>query len=178
MTKPSEITSNSLRIFEIIKPRPDILLIGTGRHGVQIDQRFIDKFKNLGIILEYDSSFEICCLFNTLNEENRNVAAACLPINVEELGIMNDILTLPSSTIQFPDDISASIVGKHKWQIRQLEKAEEQLLLEDMKGASYVGDSDDELENNLLEERDNNDSNRKLEGKRVTDLSDANKEIK
>eukprot|EP00801_Mesodinium_rubrum_P005772 Mrub_05776.p1 GENE.Mrub_05776~~Mrub_05776.p1 ORF type:complete len:318 (-),score=90.45 Mrub_05776:100-1053(-) len=153
VSKPSEITSNSLRIFEVIKPRPDILLIGTGRHGVQIDQRFIDKFKNLGIILEYDASFEICCLFNTLNEEKRNVAMACLPINVEELGVMNDILTLPSShTVQFPDDLSPSLVGQHKWQIRQLEKAEEKLLLEDMKGASYVGDSDDEsLEQNLLE---------------------------
>lgn len=61
-------------------------------------------------------------------------------------------MTLPgANTIQFPDDISASIVGKHKWQIRVMEKAEEKLLLEDMTGASQVGDSDDEGEESLLE---------------------------
>jgi len=119
--KPSDITRNSLRIFEVIKPRPDILLIGTGKHGIPLDQSFIEKFQNLGITLEYDDSFEICCLFNSLNEEKRNVAAAVLPTNVEERGLMEEDMLLPGAfTVQFPTDVRDTVVGKHKWRVTKL----------------------------------------------------------
>ncbi|XP_057980426.1 uncharacterized protein LOC131166135 [Malania oleifera] len=78
-TKFSEITSESLSIFQVVRPIPEILILGCGRHIEQVDpelQRFI---RSTGMKLEAIDSRNAASTYNILNEEGRIVAAALVP---------------------------------------------------------------------------------------------------
>ncbi|KAH7576130.1 hypothetical protein ACOSP7_003754 [Xanthoceras sorbifolium] len=80
--KFSEITPNSLSIFQLVRPIPEILVLGCGRYIEPVDpevQRFI---RSIGIKLEAVDSRNAASTYNILNEEGRIVAAALLPYGV------------------------------------------------------------------------------------------------
>uniref|UniRef100_A0A5B7BW90 NADH dehydrogenase [ubiquinone] 1 alpha subcomplex assembly factor 3 n=1 Tax=Davidia involucrata TaxID=16924 RepID=A0A5B7BW90_DAVIN len=77
-----EITPESLSIFQTVRPIPEILILGCGRHVEQVDpelQRFI---RSTGMKLETLDSRNAASTYNILNEEGRMVAAALLPYGV------------------------------------------------------------------------------------------------
>ncbi|MCO5613149.1 hypothetical protein L7F22_067425 [Adiantum nelumboides] len=74
-----EITPESLSIFELLRPAPDLLLIGCGRSVQFVDKELKDFLKSNGIKVEAIDSRNAASTFNFLNDEGRLVAAAILP---------------------------------------------------------------------------------------------------
>ncbi|KAL6289670.1 hypothetical protein ACE6H2_007180 [Prunus campanulata] len=80
--KFSEITYDSLSIFQTVRPVPEILILGCGRYIEPVSpelQRFI---RSTGMKLEAIDSKNAVSTYNILNEEGRIVAAALLPYGI------------------------------------------------------------------------------------------------
>ena len=73
-----DITIDSLRIFEHITPRLEVLFIGCGRTMQQIPIEIHEYFKQKGIILDVGSSRDSASTFNVMSLEGRSCAAALL----------------------------------------------------------------------------------------------------
>jgi len=68
-----------LEVFEVVVPRPEILLLGTGER-ISMPPPFIRTYLNtLGIQLDIMDTRNACSTYNLLAEEGRRVAAALLP---------------------------------------------------------------------------------------------------
>ena len=80
--KLSEITADSLSLFQIIRPIPEILIIGCGRSIQPIDPELRRFVRSTGMKLEAIDSRNAASTYNILNEEGRIVAAALLPYGV------------------------------------------------------------------------------------------------
>ncbi|CAL4915682.1 unnamed protein product [Urochloa decumbens] len=78
----SEITAESLSIFKVVHPIPEILILGCGRN-IQLVSPELRKFiRSTGMKLEAVDSRNAASTYNILNEEGRPVAAAVLPYGV------------------------------------------------------------------------------------------------
>lgn len=80
--KLSEITADSLSIFQTVRPIPEVLIIGCGRHIQQVDPELRRFIRSTGMKLEAVDSRNAASTYNILNEEGRIVAAALLPFGV------------------------------------------------------------------------------------------------
>ncbi|XP_073155814.1 uncharacterized protein [Henckelia pumila] len=80
--KFSDITAESLSIFQTVQPTPDILILGCGRHIQPIDPKLRSFIRSTGMKLEAVDSRNAASTYNILNEEGRIVAAALLPYGV------------------------------------------------------------------------------------------------
>ncbi|KAJ0051979.1 hypothetical protein Pint_00017 [Pistacia integerrima] len=80
--KFSEITPNSLSIFQLLRPIPEILVLGCGRHIEPVDSELRRFILSTGMKLEAVDSRNASSTYNILNEEGRIVAAALLPYGV------------------------------------------------------------------------------------------------
>lgn len=78
-TSFAEITPDSLSLFQLLRPAPDILLLGCGKNIERVGNDVRDFLRSNGIKLEAIDSFHASSTFNFLNEEGRLVAAALLP---------------------------------------------------------------------------------------------------
>lgn len=79
MNEWKQVTIESLSIFEMIHPTPDIVLLGCGTVFEFIPDEIREYFRKRRIGIESMSSFHAISTFNVLNMEDRNVAAAVLP---------------------------------------------------------------------------------------------------
>ena len=82
---PWDVTIGSLSLFWLLEPKPDVLVIGVGDKGNTIDEEvriFMHKKK---ISLEILDSGAACHVFNYMNADNRNVAAALIPMQTMAL---------------------------------------------------------------------------------------------
>ncbi|CDR37242.1 hypothetical protein NBRC10512_006911 [Rhodotorula toruloides] len=70
-----------LRLFEVLNPRPEILLIGTGSSTLLAPQRVKRYLNGLGIQVDVLDSRNACSTYNLLQEEGRRVAAAIYPVS-------------------------------------------------------------------------------------------------
>ncbi|KAI5075214.1 hypothetical protein GOP47_0009290 [Adiantum capillus-veneris] len=78
-----EITPESLSIFQLLRPAPDLLLVGCGR-SVQFFGKEVEDFLDSNKIkLEAIDSRNAASTFNFLNDEGRSVAAAIIPCSSE-----------------------------------------------------------------------------------------------
>jgi len=68
------------QIFDIVTPRPEILLLGTGRKLIQLPPFIQAYLGTLGIQLDVMDTRNACSTYNLLAEEGRRVAAALLPL--------------------------------------------------------------------------------------------------
>ncbi|KAM7471980.1 hypothetical protein LguiA_010163 [Lonicera macranthoides] len=82
--KFSEITTDSLSIFQTVRPIPEILILGCGRYIQQVDPDLRRFIRSSGMKLEAVDSKNAASTYNILNEEGRIVAAALLPYGVVE----------------------------------------------------------------------------------------------
>ncbi|XAR63317.1 hypothetical protein NMG60_11023214 [Bertholletia excelsa] len=78
----TEINADSLSMFRIVRPIPEILLLGCGRHIHQVDPEVKRFILSTGMKLEALDSRNAASTYNILNEEGRIVAAALLPYGV------------------------------------------------------------------------------------------------
>lgn len=81
--KFSEVTPESLSIFQTVSPVPEILIIGCGRHIQQVNPEVRQFIRSTGMKLEAVDSRNAASTYNILNEEGRIVAAVLLPYGVE-----------------------------------------------------------------------------------------------
>ncbi|KAL4178487.1 hypothetical protein AMTRI_Chr13g82540 [Amborella trichopoda] len=82
--KLSEITADSLSVLQLLRPAPEIFVLGCGRFTVPIDPELMRFIRSNGMKLEAIDSRNAASTFNILNEEGRMVAAALLPYRVQE----------------------------------------------------------------------------------------------
>lgn len=80
--KFSDVTADSLSIFQIMRPIPEILVLGCGRYIEQVDPELRRFIRSTGMKLEALDSRNAASTYNILNEEGRIVAAALLPYGV------------------------------------------------------------------------------------------------
>ncbi|XP_031745505.1 NADH dehydrogenase [ubiquinone] 1 alpha subcomplex assembly factor 3-like [Cucumis sativus] len=80
--KFSEITSDSLSIFQIVRPIPEILILGCGRYTKPVNPELRQFIRSTGMKLEAVDTRNATSTYNILNEEGRIVAAALLPYGV------------------------------------------------------------------------------------------------
>ncbi|XP_077235258.1 NADH dehydrogenase ubiquinone 1 alpha subcomplex assembly factor-like protein (DUF498/DUF598) [Tasmannia lanceolata] len=78
----SEINIDSLSMFQLLRPVPEILIIGCGKHVEQVNPELRRFIRSTGMKLEAVDSRNAASTFNILNEEGRMVAAALLPYGV------------------------------------------------------------------------------------------------
>lgn len=78
----SEITTDSLSMLKILRPVPEILILGCGRHIQPVNLELRRFIRSTGMKLEAIDSRNAASTFNILNEEGRMVAAALLPYGV------------------------------------------------------------------------------------------------
>ncbi|KAG0498819.1 hypothetical protein HPP92_003510 [Vanilla planifolia] len=78
----SEINAESLSIFKVLRPVPEILVLGCGRHIDFVNEELQQFLRSIGIKLEAIDSRNAASTYNILNEEGRMVAAALLPYGV------------------------------------------------------------------------------------------------
>jgi NADH dehydrogenase [ubiquinone] 1 alpha subcomplex assembly factor 3 len=80
-----DITIEKLRVFSLLFPTLDLLLIGCGETVPPNFSPSIRKyFRDQGIMLEITTTAHAASTFNILNGEGRNVAAALLTIKPPE----------------------------------------------------------------------------------------------
>ncbi|KAI5453293.1 hypothetical protein NCC49_006316 [Naganishia albida] len=68
------------KVFEMVVPRPEILIFGTGKSALPPPPDIREYISRLGISLEVMDSRNACSTFNLLAEEGRTVAAALMPL--------------------------------------------------------------------------------------------------
>ncbi|KAF8958511.1 NADH dehydrogenase 1 alpha subcomplex assembly factor 3 [Flammula alnicola] len=68
------------QLLEVVAPRPEILLLGTGATLVQPPLFLREYLSTLGIQLDVMDTRNACSTYNLLAEEGRRVAAALLPL--------------------------------------------------------------------------------------------------
>ncbi|KAG9452239.1 hypothetical protein H6P81_005143 [Aristolochia fimbriata] len=82
-TKFSEVTPDSLSIFKLVRPIPEIMILGCGKQIELVSPQLRQFIRSTGMKLEVLDSRNAASTFNILNEEGRMVAAAVLPYTVE-----------------------------------------------------------------------------------------------
>ncbi|KAI4297246.1 hypothetical protein L6164_037141 [Bauhinia variegata] len=80
--KFSEVIADSLSVFQILRPIPEILILGCGRHIEHVDPELQRYIRSTGMKLEAVDSRNAASTYNILNEEGRIVAAALIPYGV------------------------------------------------------------------------------------------------
>ncbi|RDB20158.1 NADH dehydrogenase [ubiquinone] 1 alpha subcomplex assembly factor 3 [Hypsizygus marmoreus] len=74
-------TKEHFEIFETIIPKPEILLLGTGKTIAQAPPSLRTYLNQLGIQVDVMDTRNACSTYNLLSEEGRRVAAALLPLS-------------------------------------------------------------------------------------------------
>ncbi|ORY34804.1 hypothetical protein BCR39DRAFT_514906 [Naematelia encephala] len=67
-------------VFEVVTPRPEILLFGTGSRTFPVPKEIKEYISSLGIQLDVMDSRNAASTYNMLLEEGRRVAAALCPL--------------------------------------------------------------------------------------------------
>ncbi|KDR84270.1 hypothetical protein GALMADRAFT_236977 [Galerina marginata CBS 339.88] len=70
---------DNFQLLDMVTPRPEILLLGTGKTLVQPPPFLRPYLSKLGIQLDVMDTRNACSTYNILSEEGRRVAAALLP---------------------------------------------------------------------------------------------------
>ncbi|KAG0050143.1 hypothetical protein BGZ83_005063 [Gryganskiella cystojenkinii] len=68
------------KIFELMNPRPEILIVGTGKAFAPLSPAVRSVVRSLGLQVDMMSTANAAATYNMLAEEGREVAAALLPL--------------------------------------------------------------------------------------------------
>ncbi|XP_031500732.1 uncharacterized protein LOC116264571 isoform X1 [Nymphaea colorata] len=82
--KWSEVIPESLSVFQVLRPSPDILILGCGRNIQPVGPELQQFVRSIGMKLEAVDSRNAASTYNILNEEGRLVAAAVLPYGAQD----------------------------------------------------------------------------------------------
>jgi len=68
-------------VFEMVVPKPEILLLGTGKRVAMLPPALRQHLNRTGIQVDVMDTRNACSTYNLLLEEGRKVAAALLPLS-------------------------------------------------------------------------------------------------
>ncbi|KAL0095869.1 NADH dehydrogenase 1 alpha subcomplex assembly factor 3 [Phycomyces blakesleeanus] len=68
------------KIFEVVTPKPELIMFGTGKHFAPMPAKVRQYFYKLGIQVDVMNTKNAAATYNVLAEEGRRVAAALLPL--------------------------------------------------------------------------------------------------
>ncbi|KAN0132549.1 DUF498 domain containing protein [Lactarius tabidus] len=71
---------SKFEVFDVVVPKPEILLVGTGKSVNPLPTSLRQYLNKLGIQVDVMDSWNACTTYNLLSEEGRRVAAALLPL--------------------------------------------------------------------------------------------------
>ncbi|OBZ91198.1 NADH dehydrogenase [ubiquinone] 1 alpha subcomplex assembly factor 3 [Choanephora cucurbitarum] len=71
----------AFKMFEIVSPKPELIIFGTGREFAPIPEHIRQFFFKLGVQVDQMSTKHASATYNVLAEEGRRVAAALLPLD-------------------------------------------------------------------------------------------------
>jgi len=74
-------TKDHFEIFEAVVPKPELLLLGTGRTVTLPPPSLRSYMNEIGIQMDFMDTRNACSTYNLLSEEGRRVAAALLPLS-------------------------------------------------------------------------------------------------
>jgi len=75
-----DITIDSMELFPLIKPRLEILFVGTGRQMRPLPIPLMEYFKSQGIVVDISDTINAAATFNVMSLEGRQVGAALLTL--------------------------------------------------------------------------------------------------
>ncbi|KAK7696190.1 hypothetical protein QCA50_000841 [Cerrena zonata] len=79
-------TPEHFEIFDVVVPKPELLLLGTGPR-VQLPPSPIRQYlAKIGVQVDFMDTKNACSTYNLLTEEGRRVAAALLPLKSQTWG--------------------------------------------------------------------------------------------
>ena len=81
VSKPEDVTYDSLMLFVLARPKVDILILGTGKRTEMISPALRAQMRAHGVVIECMASDKALATFNILAEEARNVGAALLTMS-------------------------------------------------------------------------------------------------
>ncbi|PNW75094.1 hypothetical protein CHLRE_12g496800v5 [Chlamydomonas reinhardtii] len=79
----SEVTPDSLMLLEVLKPAPEVLVLGTGATPQKLPPAVREYLQRLGMRVEVLDSRNATGYFNVLNDEGRAVVGALLVADPE-----------------------------------------------------------------------------------------------
>lgn len=74
-----EVTKESLAVLDLIKPAPDILVLGSGANFHRFPEELVEHLRKNGTNVDIMATGNASSTFNILNQESRVVACALLP---------------------------------------------------------------------------------------------------
>lgn len=78
--KVKDITPESLAALELLEPKPDLVVIGTGKQIVSLSEDVERYLREIDVKVETGDTANAASTFNVLVEEGRCVAGALLPV--------------------------------------------------------------------------------------------------
>jgi NADH dehydrogenase [ubiquinone] 1 alpha subcomplex assembly factor 3 len=85
-TSLSDVTPASLRFLDLIKPRPELVVLGCGSSIGRVSPALEAALKEREIAIEALDTVNAVATFNILNQEGRAVVGALLPAGSDPLG--------------------------------------------------------------------------------------------
>eukprot|EP00850_Spirogloea_muscicola_P018081 SM000162S02359 [mRNA] locus=s162:93761:95497:+ [translate_table: standard] len=79
----ADVTPESLQVFQLLRPLPELLLLGCGSRLLRAPDDVRKYLQSLGIKLEAVATRNAASTYNILTEEGRKVAAALLIAGVD-----------------------------------------------------------------------------------------------
>ncbi|KAK9761959.1 hypothetical protein K7432_012734 [Basidiobolus ranarum] len=79
-SKPfSEWTPEMFKLFEVVSPKPEILVLGTGDDLIPLPEKLRQYLFKQGIQIEIQNTRSACQTYNVLLDEDRAVSTALIP---------------------------------------------------------------------------------------------------
>ncbi|KAI0082525.1 DUF498-domain-containing protein [Panus rudis PR-1116 ss-1] len=73
-------TQDHFSVLDVVVPKPELLLLGTGKKIVQPPPHLRQYLSKIGVQIDVMDTWNACTTYNLLAEEGRRVAAALLPV--------------------------------------------------------------------------------------------------
>ncbi|KAF9416413.1 hypothetical protein BGZ94_010228 [Podila epigama] len=83
-----ETAKEIFKIFELMNPRPEILIVGTGKTFAPLSPAVRSVIRGYGLQVDMMSTANAAATYNMLAEEGREVAAALLPLEPSTVQIV------------------------------------------------------------------------------------------
>ena len=81
--KHTDVGPGSLGMLEVLRPRADILVVGSGQNTVRPSEALRDYARAQGCALEVQATAAAVSTYNVLSQEGRRVVAVLLPEDAE-----------------------------------------------------------------------------------------------
>ena len=79
VSKVDDIRPHTLDILEVLKPKPSLVIIGTGKEREHIVDSIYNRFPQHGITIKILPTFEAVSTFNVSQEDGIEAAAFLIP---------------------------------------------------------------------------------------------------